>query len=145
MRKFITMVLFCVLLFSLAGCNSVPAGVAEYANKHEMEVLAGDKLESKSVVGKEYVVYGTISSIFVNTDEQGRSTSYTVMFSRGPIMKYTTWANVKPLNVNRDDEVAFVVSCEEGYSAGSYSYVIQDKVWESRHSEKTAEEECDTN
>ena len=141
MKKIVAVLLAAIMLLTAVGCESVPSEVKQYANKHRMEIMDADMLNGKAVVGEEYVVYGTVTFASVRQNDGGRETSYSIMFSGSPALKYKCYSSTNMLKINKGDEVAFVVACEEGYSAGQYEYTIKSKIWENRTSEKTIEEE----
>jgi len=170
LKRPIVLLLAIVLLLSVAGCGegSIPSEVSDYAKKHELEVLSAEKLEANAIVGKRYVVYGTVSYISFKNYEKGSADlkellsryeglakdiaesefkgkmSYYLRCSGGPSMDYDDWNFAsKMLKINKGDEVAFIVTCEDGYTPGSYKYVINEKIWENRHSETTIEADHD--
>ena len=169
MKKVLVSILVFALILSLCACGAgAPAKVSEYAKRHELEVLSPEQLKSRSVVGKDYVVFGTVSSIsFANYEKDSAdlaerlsdldglarevireniegTMSYRIVFTEGPPMYYDDYNSaLNMLKINEDDEVAFVVTCEDGYTAGTYRYSIKEKIWEARHSETTIEEDHD--
>lgn len=139
MKKVLALAVALILLLSVSGCSSAPSEVSSYATKHRLEVLSMRELSQEAVVGEKYVVYGKVSSISAQAD--GRSTDYIIMFEdMGPALRYECTLVTDRLNINKGDEVAFVVVCEEVFP-GYYDYSVKKKIWESRHSEKTIEEE----
>ena len=171
MKKLAVLLVAVVIMLSMAGCgkDSFPSEVSEYAKKHALDLLTADKLKSTAVVGKKYVVYGTITSIsfynyekgsaelkdavsraddkvkdIVRAELEGTMTYYVYLSGTVEALKYEGWNfSAKMLRVNKGDEVAFIVTCEDGYVPGSYDYIITEKIWESRHSETTIEEDHD--
>ena len=110
-------------------------------------------METNAIVGRDYVVYGTISYISFSNYEKGSDDletllsgvdpmvkayaeahytgkmSYYLSLSGGPSMTYMEYNFVpKMLRINRGDEVAFVVTCEDGYIPGRYDYVIKRRI-----------------
>lgn len=171
MKRLIVLLLTIGIMLFMAGCGegSFPPEVTEYAKKHEMEMLSPGKLQAKAIVGKNYVVYGTVSSISFSNYKKGSSdlkqivsnasekmkdlveaelkdtmSYYVYLSGLSTSLKYDDWNfPSRMLNINKGDEVAFIVSCEDGYLQGTYDYIIKEKIWESRHSETTIEEDHD--
>lgn len=159
-----------ILSFSACGADPFPAEVSEYAKKHDLELLSAEKVKENAVVGKDYVVYGTISYISFSNYEKGSADledylsdieedwikdmiemsvvgtmRYYISFSGGPFMDYEAYNySSKKLNINKGDEVAFILTCEDGYAPGTYDYIIKEKIWENRHAETTIEEDHDS-
>ncbi|MBO4331198.1 MAG: hypothetical protein J5827_03900, partial [Oscillospiraceae bacterium] len=147
MKKLVVLFLAALAVLTLSGCGAgaFPPEVSEYAKKHELELLSAEKLEKNAVVGKDYVVYGTVSYIsFKNygkgsddlenmlsrfEDDYARDIAeimYTgkmscyLRLSGGPSMDYDDCNfTSKMLKINKGDEVAFVVTCEDGYLTGT--------------------------
>lgn len=168
MRK-LPIFVFLIVLIMLSGCGTaVPSEVSEYAKRHELEVISAEKLKSSAVVGRDYIVCGTISFINFHNYKKGSSDLqraisqaddrikdmveaelegtmyYSISFVGGPSMEYDNYNfSFNMLKLNKGDEAAFIVTCEDGYSAGTYSYVIKEKVWENRQSDTTIEEDHD--
>ncbi len=181
MKKLIALILAIITLLSIAGCreDAFPPEVSEYAIKHEMECLLAKDLKEKAVVGKDYVVYGTIADISYRNYEKGSADLASVMSTFDGVsaaneefkdmmeksfegtmsyfvflsgmtdslddsLKYDGYNySFDMLKINKGDEVAFIVTCEDGYSPGTYKYIIKEKIWENRHSETTIEEDHD--
>ncbi len=170
MKRLIALLLAAITLLLIPGCSteSIPSEVSEYARKHDIELLSVDKLIASAVVGKDYVVYGTISHISFYNYEKGSSDLEKVLSNvdervkdimearyegtmcyyvslSGAVwsLEYEDWNFMPKMKINKGDEVAFIITCEDGYSPGTYDYVIKQKIWENRHSDTTIEEDHD--
>lgn len=171
MKKLIALLLAIITLLFVVGCDAeaFPSEVSEYAKKHEMGCLSAKGLKENAVVGKDYVVYGTISYISYRNYEKGSVDLEDVVSSAAEYFKdivetayegtmhyhvslsgLTDFLEYEDRNfshnmlkINEGDEVAFIVTCEDGYFSGTYKYTIKEKIWENRHSETTIEEDHD--
>lgn len=150
--------------------SSVKKSAEEYATKHAMECFTPEDLAAKGIVGQKYVVYGNVSHIFfLNYTED--SEEYADMlegFTGIPDGEEYVRLNVLNtiryhinldgkddcdlifeasnaernwLKINEGDDAAFLVFCEDGYSAGTYTYGVIDMIAADRQSTTTVEED----
>ena len=170
MKRTIAIFLIVASLLMLCACGaSIPSEVETYAKRHDLECVSVYELTKEAVVGKQYIVYGTVSWAYFqnyedgskdledfmdNTDDERLRTEmyvrkvgtmhYSFTFEGGGKLTYDTYNyNFNYLNINKGDEVAFLVECKDGYLPGEYEYEIIEKVWEKRHSDTTVEEDHD--
>lgn len=164
------LVCFLVFLCGCSSSRSIPDEVEQYAKKHNMECCTVDQLIEKGIVGEQYIVYGTISYVSFEDYAEGSDAYARVLDEYKDLpdgeyycamsfldkmwytfeldnnmecdIRYTGW-NFKTdyFNVNKGDKIAVIVTVEDGYRPGTYEYTLVEKIWESRTSKTTIEEE----
>ena len=150
--------------------SSVKKAAEEYAKKHAMECFTPEDLAANGIVGQKYVVYGNVSYIFFSNYTEDSEEYADMLESFAGIPDGEEYVRLNVLNtlyyyinldgkndcdlifedsnneynwlkINEGDDVAFLVLCEDGYSAGTYEYEVIDMIAADRKSTTTVEED----